>query len=321
MEEKVIILMATYNGQAFLKEQIESIRHQTCLNWELYIRDDRSTDETMMILNSFASVDNRIKVLDIDGPHGSPSLNFSVLFNFIVSTKPAYLMFADQDDVWDLNKIAVSLKFIQTLEQNETASFPLLVYSNFQYVDEKMKTIRQELRMPPTLTMPTLLVSNYGYGCTMMLNSALISHIRSIPETAEFHDYWISLAACAFGKAVLLPQKLLKYRQHHKNASTNVHSRTISSRFRRYSNSQIERLPVLIRQHKMISAFFETYQHCMKQDELKLMLGYLQALNKSRSTLLIYVINKKFRKLGLLQTLAHFYTLIYLKNKIIKVIT
>ena len=321
MDDKVIILMATYNGEAFLIEQLESIVHQTYQNWELYIRDDQSTDGTMVILNSYALIDNRIKILNIDGPHGSPSLNFGVLFNYIVAIKPDYLMFADQDDVWNLNKIAVSLSFMQTIAQSEPAFFPLLIYGQFQFVNEKTTTIHQELRMPSTLTMQTLLISNYGYGCTMMLNGALIERIRKIPETAEFHDYWISLTACAFGKAVLLPQKLLKYRQHHKNVSTNVHSRNISSRIRRYAHSHTERLPLLIKQHKMILVFFETYQHYMKEYELLLIQGYLKALNESKLTLLIYLIRKKLRKLGLLQTLAHFYALIYLKNKISKEIS
>ncbi|RDC54259.1 glycosyltransferase family 2 protein [Pedobacter chinensis] len=316
---KLIILMATYNGAKYLRQQLDSIKLQTYRDWELYIRDDQSTDETPVILQSYAAKDKRIKLLDIAGPHGSPGLNFSVLFNYVSTKKNDYIMFADQDDVWNLDKIAVSLSFIQALEQKEANDLPLLVYSNFQFVDEKTSVLHQELPMPSELIMPVLLTANYAYGCTMMLNQALVNKIKVIPETAEFHDYWISLVACVFGKAVLLPQKLLKYRQHNRNASTNVYSRSIASRFRRYIYRPADRLPFLTRQHKMIGVFFKTYQNDLTQAMSFLIKEYLKAFNQSNVALLSFMLRKKLRMVGLLQTFAHFYIVIYLRKKIISV--
>lgn len=112
MEDTVAILMATYNGDKYIEEQIQSIINQTYKNWQLFIRDDGSSDETLKIIKNFTNIDHRIhKITDNLGNLG-PCLNFNELIKTHLEYK--YIMFADQDDVWLENKIMISVNKIKT---------------------------------------------------------------------------------------------------------------------------------------------------------------------------------------------------------------
>ncbi len=316
MDNTVVILMATYNGAAYLSEQLDSILSQTYTNWQLLIRDDGSSDNTVATLNEYQAKDSRIKLLALEGGHGSAAINFSVLFNYASTQNFAYLMFSDQDDIWNADKIAVSLNFIQQQEMKDSANLPVLIYSSFQFVDSHGKVIRQELPIPDRLTIPVLLTGNHAYGCTMILNKSLLERIGSIPETAEFHDYWVSLVACLFGKAILNPVKLVQYRQHDHNASGNVKKMTILSRFKRYAQRSTDLLPFFTRHFKMINLFYKRYQESLNPVQKTLILGYLDAFNKSNIGLMTFMLRHKLKKVGFLQTLAHYYTLLHLRKRI-----
>ncbi|WP_316844688.1 glycosyltransferase family 2 protein [Pedobacter psychrodurus] len=315
MKTTITILMATYNGSAFLSEQLESIISQTYTNWELYIRDDQSTDQTRNLLEKYAAKDSRIKILELEGGHGSPVLNFGTLFNYIGVRGIDYMMFADQDDIWCANKVEASLAYMQLLEQAELEGFPILVYTKFQFVDEMGIEINEELSMPATLKLPVLLFGNYAYGCTMMLNKALINQINIIPSNAVYHDYWIALVACSFGKAILLPQKLLAYRQHSKNFSTNLDSRSMGSRFKRYLYTTTQ-LPALTKQYQMMDVFFETYKPHFNKTSLPIISGFLTAMKQSNRILISFMLRHHFKKVGLLSTVAQYYLLLRLRKKI-----
>lgn len=313
----VVILMATYNGAAFLEKQLKSIMSQSYSDWVLYVRDDLSTDETLNILKSFASDDQRINVVDLPGSHGSPALNFGALFNHIAPTRPHYLMFADQDDVWYPHKIERSLNFMQTLELGTGLQTPLSVYSSFDYIDEQDSIIKQELKMPESQNLPMLLVANYAYGCTMLINGALIQKINSLSDEIEYHDYWISLTAVTFGKSVHFNEKTLKYRQHRQNASTNVDNRSFSSRFRRYVENPTERLEVLVRQHLMLRFFLRTYENQLKSGDKELIMRYFSGLRHGGVQLIWFMISNGVKKIGFAQTLAHLYALARLRAKVV----
>lgn len=319
MNNRVIILMATFNGATFLKQQLDSIRAQTYQEWDLYIRDDGSTDHTLEILADYAALDERIKVLTISGPHGTPALNFGTLFNHVAVFKRNYLMFADQDDVWQPDKIALSLNLMQKQEQSIAhVPSPLLIYSRFQWINEQGNLIEQDLTMPSTLSMEQLLNGNHAYGCTMMLNAALVAKIGKIPPNAYYHDYWVALVACAFGKAVLLPQPLLLYRQHPQNASGNITQRALLSRISRYVGADPAYLKYLRHQFHMTQNFLAAYQKELEPAMLQLIAGYLMAFNKGNKALVHFVFTHGLFKGNLFATGLRFCTILRLRKKIIQ---
>ncbi|MHB9334492.1 glycosyltransferase, partial [Fusobacterium polymorphum] len=102
MNPKIEILMATYNGEKYVGEQIDSIIHQTYKNWKLLIRDDNSTDKTLEILKEYEKKDKRIKIIEDKKGNLGFVKNFEELLN---NSKEDWVMFSDQDDYWLENKI------------------------------------------------------------------------------------------------------------------------------------------------------------------------------------------------------------------------
>jgi glycosyltransferase involved in cell wall biosynthesis len=314
----VTILMATFNGEKYLSEQLDSILAQTYQDWELVIRDDLSTDNTVSIIHQYVEADSRIKLLSTKGPHGSAAVNFSMLFDYACKLSSPYVMFADQDDIWKHNKVENSLQCIQQQEAQYASAQPILVYGALEYVDAAGNVIPQELKMPEALDVNILLTENHAYGCTMILNRPLVKRIGHIPETAENHDYWVALVACTQGKAILNPEKLILYRQHANNVSGNVHRNKLSSRIHRYIKRVDFLLPVFVKNYKMINSFYRIYKGALDQDTRQLIAGYIRAYKSDILSLVTFMAKNNFRKLGRLQTLAHYYTLLHLRRKVLE---
>ena len=312
---RVTILMATYNGAAFIEQQINSILEQSYQDWELIIRDDRSTDRTVEIIKTYVKKDRRIKLLELPGKHGSAVLNFSALFAYAVKIDAAYVMFSDQDDIWKANKVESSLRFIQEQESVLNNLTPLLVYSSLQYVDVHGHRISRKLHMPSYLDMRMLLCENHAYGCTMILNNALLKQTGDIPHLAENHDYWIALVACAFGKAVHNPEQLLFYRQHSHNVSGNVGRSKLNSRLFRYVRRVNHMLPVFVKNLRMIKGFYIRYSASFEPEVGALISGYLRAFEKTSFRLFLFMSWNRLRKLKVLQSLTHYYIVARLREE------
>ena len=130
MEEKVDVLLATYNGEKYLKEQIDSILNQTYQNINLIISDDNSNDSTRKIIEEYKKIDNRIKTYLQD-----KNLGYIKNFEFLLTkVESNYYMLSDQDDVWLPEKIEKSMKTLK--EKNAD-----LVFGDLEVVDEKLNTI------------------------------------------------------------------------------------------------------------------------------------------------------------------------------------
>jgi rhamnosyltransferase len=313
----VTILMATYNGATFLAEQLQSIQMQSYKDWVLIIRDDRSTDNTVSIIQRFAAADGRIKLLDLPGNHGSSVINFSVLFDYAYAQDARYVMFSDQDDIWKVNKIENSLAFIRNQETNAGDSTPLLMYGGVTYVDEQGTEIPKVLKMPAHLSLPMLLCENPAYGCTMIMNNALLKQVQHIPEYVENHDYYLALVACAFGQGVCNEEQLIFYRQHAANASGNVNRSSLSSRIFRYVQNVEHLLPTFTKNLNMVDKFYQQYGKEMGGGKAELVAGYLQAFRTSSVSLLLYMQKNKFKKQDLSKTLTHYYILSRLRSKVL----
>ena len=217
------IVLATYNGQAFLEEQIQSI--QQCIGYQKLISrfivvDDGSTDNTLNIVKQLAKQDKKIELhLNTSDLHG-PSHNFSFGLN---KTTADYIMLSDQDDVWLPEKIQRSLHEIQSLSVSSTST-PLLVFTDKVIVDESLKVLCDsyfELKnIPKTwhLTFKQLCQQNVVSGCTVLFNRSLLKIALPIPEKAYMHDWWLALVASRCGQIAFIDQPLIQYRQHDANA-------------------------------------------------------------------------------------------------------
>ena len=110
MKSDVCILMATYNGEKYIYEQLQSIINQDYENWKLFIGDDNSTDDTGLIINSVAGKEDRIEIVDFKAKGGGQLNNFRMLLQYVKNMNFHYIMFSDQDDIWYVNKVSDSLQ-------------------------------------------------------------------------------------------------------------------------------------------------------------------------------------------------------------------
>ncbi|MFD1601611.1 glycosyltransferase family 2 protein [Flavobacterium artemisiae] len=222
----VDILMATYNGEKYLKDQINSILYQTYKNWRLIIRDDNSSDRTTEIINNYADLDPRIIICNDDKGNLGVFKNFMELIS--ISDSP-YIMFADQDDIWINDKVEVSLKFIRKVEKENS---PTLVFSNSILMNEgltKKFGFNYRTSFKPELT--NFLFYNAGYqGAAMIFNIDLKKKIFPFFDNCPVHDYHISLVGLLLGNVFYIDRPLMLYRRHEK--ATTVQNLTILSRLR-----------------------------------------------------------------------------------------
>jgi glycosyltransferase involved in cell wall biosynthesis len=234
---KITILMATYNGSKYIEQQLDSIINQTYENWELWIRDDLSTDSTIEIINKYVKKDLRIHLYKDNLENLGSVMNFSTLLSNVALHN--YVMFSDQDDIWLPIKIEVTLK--RMLEQEKGNSNPILIYSLLTLVDNSLNTINMKrYNLPTHIKINDIIAQNFIYGCTMMLNKELFDLCTPISDQAENHDYWIALIAANYGSIYLVEQPLILYRQHDNNVSGSYKNSLFSYRLKRILNNNYE---------------------------------------------------------------------------------
>ncbi|RQW28145.1 glycosyltransferase family 2 protein [Rhodobacteraceae bacterium CH30] len=213
----VDIAMATYNGEKFIKFQIESIQTQTYKNWNLIISDDGSTDNTVHIIKQYAKSDHRIKLANTLRQGGVVN-NFNTALS---NTTAKYVLFCDQDDVWPSNRLQLLVDEIHKIEKSP--NIPCLIFTDLEVVDEKLNTLAKSFYSsqkinPLNNTIPENLLWNCTvYGCTTIFNRALIEISTPIPEQVTMHDNWLALNAATMGTIHYLPEKTILYRQHSHN--------------------------------------------------------------------------------------------------------
>jgi len=218
--DQIDVLLATYNGGAFLSEQIDSILNQTHRQLRLIIRDDGSQDHTKALLEEYAKkFPSKIKLFPFDRNLGTTA-NFSSL---MAQASASYIMFSDQDDVWNRDKIEITLNKIKQLENRYSTNHPLLVHTDLAVANDQLELISPSFwkysRLNPSYgyALNRLLVQNVVTGCTIMINSPLLKLVTPLPKEAVLHDWWIALVASARGKIDSLPSQTMLYRQHKKN--------------------------------------------------------------------------------------------------------
>jgi glycosyltransferase involved in cell wall biosynthesis len=216
---KIDILLATYNGAAYLPAQLDSLLAQTHESWRVIARDDGSSDSTMSVLDEYAQAfPERFHIVQ-----DTSRLGAKASFGRLIDESSApYIAFCDQDDVWLPDKLEVLLGALIAEEARSDESVPILVHSDLELVDENLVSITPSFWAyqgidPSRDELPRLLAQNVVTGCALLCNRALISFATPIPARAIMHDHWFALIASATGKVVPVSRALIRYRQHGRN--------------------------------------------------------------------------------------------------------
>ncbi|MBO0439096.1 glycosyltransferase family 2 protein [Candidatus Enterococcus ikei] len=206
----ISVCIATYNGEKYLEEQLNSILAQISVGDELIISDDGSVDATIAILKRYAAQDQRIKLFK--GPGKGLIANFEFA---ITQSQGDFIFLADQDDVWLPEKVQTTLGFFQEHDEID------LVISDLVIVDEQLEVIEPSYFEYRKVKLGFLhnLVKNKYIGAGMAFRSRMKTKILPIPANVPMHDMWIGLIAAFRKKSALIPRKLTLYRRHNNNAS------------------------------------------------------------------------------------------------------
>ena len=221
MEPSIDILLATYNAEPYLADQLDSLSGQTKRNWRLLVRDDGSSDHTLTILDSFKTrYPEKITILKDNLGNLGACRNFARLME---QSTADYIMFCDQDDVWLPDKIDVTYQRMKGLATEFGNELPLLVCSDMKVVDHDLRVVAnsywgyQAMNPKRGMNFSRLLVSNVIIGCTVMVNKKLRDLALPLPPEALMHDWWAGLVAVAFGRVDFLEEPTVLYRQHTSN--------------------------------------------------------------------------------------------------------
>lgn len=213
------ILLSTYNGERFLKQQIDSIINQTFTDWCLIIRDDCSTDGTLNIIEDYISTyPDRIKLVDKGTQNLGSSKSFERLLDFVEND---YFMFSDQDDIWCKDKIEKSLSEMHRIETLYGKNIPLMVCSDAQCINTNGNMIcpsffEFQKFIDTTKKDINLLALNVVQGSTALMNKRVLDFVRPFPKYV-IHDQWMAVITAHYGKVSYLHEQLLFYRQHDHN--------------------------------------------------------------------------------------------------------
>lgn len=212
----ISILLATYNGEKYIAEQIESLLSQTVQDFRLFIRDDRSTDSTYPIVMEYAEkYSGKIFAAQNKENTGGAKFNF---MRMMIEHKDDYIMLCDQDDIWLPNKIEKTLDALKHTEGIYGKDTPIIFHSDLMVVDGDLNVISPSYRKSAScnfdnVTLNHMLTQNIVTGATACYNKALGDLIRK-PEFMMMHDMWIAMVAAAFGHIVHSDEALMLYRQH-----------------------------------------------------------------------------------------------------------
>ncbi len=277
----ISVVMATYNGEQFLEEQIGSILDQTLPPSEFLVCDDGSTDGTIAILEKYQRK-GRLKLFINDR-----NLGYAGNFKKAVSlaAEGHYVALSDQDDVWRPDKLLLSAERLAAIEKPE---IPCMVYSDLIVVDRDRNLLNPSFRSilgqgNYPYNLKTLLFGNFVNGCTIFMNPCARKYMSSLPDDL-YHDAWLALATYTFGNAESLPEPQVEYRQHTSNVTFST-AYQHQSRLRRVlaellssirGNAQIFRY-----QFTLVRRFYDTYGINMDHETRRLFEEFLTMENKS----------------------------------------
>ncbi len=215
----ITVLLATYNGESYIREQLDSLLEQSYKDFKILVSDDGSKDNTLSVLSEYVKkYPDKISLLG-GGSTGSAKNNFMKLLK---SCDSEYVMFCDQDDYWKKDKIEKTYeKMLET--ERKFGNIPILIHTNLSVADRDLKVISNSFfdfqRISPDFnSLNNVLVQNNVTGCTAMINHPLLYEVKKhTPKEFTMHDWWLNLVATVTGKVDYITESTMLYRQHGDN--------------------------------------------------------------------------------------------------------
>lgn len=205
---KIAVLMSTYNGSKYLNQQLESLANQTVANnMTVYIRDDGSSDDTIDIINTWS---RKLKINCYSGTNVGAARSFWELFvNQDINAD--YYAFCDQDDIWDSDKLEISVKHL--------TEDVCLYTCNCRVIDENGRVLKNRYsNIPPYVDIKNMIISGFTQGCSMTFTNELREFVLNKKiETITMHDSILAIYSMFFGRIYWDSEPRFSYRIHGNN--------------------------------------------------------------------------------------------------------
>lgn len=299
----VEILLACYNSERYIGEQLRSLFEQDFGDFFITVRDDGSTDSTLSVIEDFKKKHpEKIKILADGEKNLGACRNFARLIN---NASGDYIMFCDHDDRWLKNKISTTLSAMRAAEDGE---LPVLVHTDLQPTSEELDPfedtfIKSQGLKPDKNRLCDFLAQNTVTGCAMMINRPLLELIKNMPKEALMHDWWAGLAAAAFGKVVFVPQATILYRQHGNNTVG-----TVDTSSREYAQDRVKTAKSrLFATYLQARAFYDRYEAQLSPKAKALVKAYSDCASKGKAYRIKTILTKNIKKQGIIKFLAQLF--------------
>lgn len=310
----VDVVLAAYNGQRYLVKQLDSLLNQSIKNVRILISDDGSTDGTLDLLTQYVEkFSDRVELLPTHRAGKGASVNFSDL---LLATDAPYVFLCDQDDVWDEDKIGISLTCIRGLEAQYGTDMPLLVHTDLRVVDQNLETLSDSFFSFQRLdaqaaSLKQLLVQNMVTGCTVVVNRALLNKALPVPDSAIMHDWWLALVAAGFGKIGFVDRATMSYRQHGAN-TVGAKGWTVAFIAARLKQlvSGVGAGELLRPGIKQAQAFLKRYKRGLSAEQLVAVGCMAEMLDKAGVVRVMSAARAGLRKQGVMRTLGYYWALL-----------
>lgn len=223
--DSVLIMMATYDGEKYIREQIDSIQNQSYTNWHLLIQDDGSGDKTVEYISEYCKNDPRIELVHNESDKHGAYINFHTLANKAKHMeKYDYYMFCDQDDIWLPEKISTYVNFFKKLKNSDE---PILCYADMQMIDRDGNITLKSLNSVRGLAYVNpyrVFFAHRIAGCNLFMNRILFEMVPEVDVTLPYvnilsHDNYYAKFAAVFGEIYYIDQPLMQYRRHGENCT------------------------------------------------------------------------------------------------------
>ena len=323
--QRVAVLMATFNGEKYIAEQLDSLLAQEFRNFELYISDDGSTDRTVDILRSYSGrFSGRMHILEQrsrsnNGGAANPACeNFLYLLENVQSD---LYLFCDQDDWWLENHIQLLVEKYNSLAINEV-HFPVLVRTDLSIADSQLNILHCSdsayMKRRNNPSPHTCFISTDGIrGCTCMINNALkllVFKNREMLyqniEKIEMHDIFTAHIAVFFGKMYFIDVPTLLYRQHGNNTSGGIgKKRTLKEMlnkgisFSRYKKSYKTLKSELAQKQSYAEFFISYFENQFSEKEMRVMQEFIGLSKRHKLSRIYFLLKNHFFKKGFINNI------------------
>lgn len=257
--QTVQVLISTYNGEKYIKKQIDSLLNQIGVKVKILVRDDGSTDSTKAILEQYSKL-GKLKWYE--------GKNLRTAHSFLDLMKNAndveYYAFCDQDDIWDNDKLIIAIESLKKFNKNE----PIMYFSNARLIDKNDNDLnKNHIKNNPRITLKNSFLQNIALGCTIVFNKEALKKAILADESTDIvmHDAWVYRICMALGKVVYDPMPHIGYRQHQNNVIGGSESvlKKYKSRIFNISKSN------LFKKSKRIKVFLDIYGDMLSKDTLE----------------------------------------------------